>query len=119
MKARSPIVLVVAVSLLVAGTVSVVASALAYERSSPTRRGDLTREMFAGGLAHDDVDAYLRAHPDAATGTDFDKPVTDRSRVWAGIAIAVVAGLAAAMGWVVAGRPHARGDHHSPGPDGA
>jgi hypothetical protein len=134
MKARSRVALVVAVSLLVAGTVTVVASALAYERSSPTRRVDLNREMFADGFWHDDVDAYLRAHPDAATRTDFDTPVTadghsvtdesrdvqrraqrhasDRSRVWEGIAIAILAGLAAAMGWFVAGRPHARADHH-------
>ncbi len=127
MKARTRVALVVAVSLLLAGTVAIVAGAIAYEHSTFNGPVELNNEMLAEiGVTPAQQQAYLRAHPDAVTNFDFDKPLApdgrswndvfrevqrreqrdaiNRSRIFAGIAIAILAVLATAVGWLVAGR---------------
>jgi signal transduction histidine kinase len=125
MKLRARVALGLGVTFLVAGIVVLLVSALTYQQAI-YRPSQLTDEILHRlGANRQEAIAYVRAHPDAVFA-DQSTPAKNgapsvnsifqqaqrnaqqdaarRSRLWTGLAVALMSLAAVAVGWVIAGR---------------
>jgi signal transduction histidine kinase len=127
MKFRFRIALLIATSLLVAGSIAILITAVGYEKTAFESPGDVTEQILDEiGVDRDDALAYLREHPEAFFEYDPDAPVAAdgrsvneifadlqeerqreavrESRPASALAVGALAIVTGALGWLVAGR---------------
>jgi signal transduction histidine kinase len=126
MTLRLRITIMLVVGMLLAGVIALGINAVVYEQSvisSPTQLQDSMLSQL--GVSRAVAEAYVRAHPEAVFNSASDKPVnggqsvngafqaalkraqrdaTNRSRLWSGIAILILAVVTGALAWLFAGR---------------
>ena len=127
MTIRARIALALGLGLLVAGSIAILLSAVAYEQSVYKRPEQLVDAILGEyGVNRAQATAYLRQHPEAAISADplstrtpdgrslnevfqavqrdAQREALKRARVWTAVSMGVLAVCVSGLGWLFAGR---------------